>query len=83
MEVLESYATHLEEKVAERSGELDAANKALEGLLHEVGIGLVPCSCTCIFMSVPLEGYTPVHVQSFFADASSLSSDKSRKGTGR
>ena len=36
MEVLESYAFHLEEKVAERSGELDAANKALEGLLHEV-----------------------------------------------
>ena len=36
MEVLESYAFHLEEKVAERSAELDAANKALEGLLHEV-----------------------------------------------
>lgn len=36
MEVLESYANHLEEKVAERTGELDTANKALENLLHQV-----------------------------------------------
>ena len=36
MEVLESYANHLEEKVADRTSELDAANKALENLLHQV-----------------------------------------------
>ena len=38
MEVLESYANHLEEKVVERTGELDTANKALENLLHQANI---------------------------------------------
>jgi nitrate/nitrite-specific signal transduction histidine kinase len=38
MEVLESYANHLEEKVAERTRELDAANANLQNLLHQVSL---------------------------------------------
>ena len=36
MEVLESYANHLEEKVTERTIELDAAHRNLQNLLHQV-----------------------------------------------
>ncbi len=36
MEVLEGYVNQLEDKVAERTVELAAANRSLEGLLHQI-----------------------------------------------
>ena len=36
MEEMEQYVSHLEDKVAERTGELDAAMKQAENLLHKI-----------------------------------------------